>query len=117
MQMESLKSKAYGDRLEGKVVPYFGILVADKMECGSQKIALGDVIFCSGGSAGILLACIQDGNMLKAVVDSLARECSVSTYGHRFRLAGEVSIWPAGTIECSAAWHVDPDGTYVVLRM
>jgi hypothetical protein len=80
------------------------------------QVSVGDVIHCSG-VAGKVAACLLQGATLLVLVDTMVKRQTVATGSDLWDLDGGRQLWRADHIEQCLAWHEEPDGALMVVRM
>ena len=118
-QIEALRRKCFCDGLRGPSSQYPGVvgaLVADKMDCKSQRITVGDLVFYEN-SVGFVLACVDVGGNLYCMVEVWDLIGNVSTYGQRWATSDVIQMWPSEHVQCASAWKMEGVAGLVALRL
>ena len=80
-----------------------------------MQVSVGDVVF-RGEAAGIVLACVADGETLVAIVDVLSCVGKLSPHSASWALAAAREVWLAAHLESAMGWYEEPGGATIVLR-
>ena len=107
-----------GDMLLGRTQPLPGlpdVTVAFRMEVAGQEMHCGDVLIREG-VAGIVLACLQEGDALYLLVNVWRRSRDVSPHSSEWIETDIEDVWLAFNVHCCIAWYSCGERTWVVLR-
>jgi hypothetical protein len=85
------------------------------MEVAGQEMHCGDVLIREG-VAGIVLACLQEGDALYLLVNVWRRSRDVSPHSSEWIETDIEDVWLAFNVHCCIAWYSCGERTWVVLR-
>ena len=117
-QVHALRSKEFGNRMVGNLVPMPGFptaQLADSIEVYGMTISVHDVVVHAGG-IGQVLACCKEEDQLACIVSVMP---VVATVGCSFtcRTSSQRAVWKIEQILPALAWKREGDGNVTVVSM
>ena len=112
------KAAVSGDMLLGRTQPLPGlpdVTVAFRMEVAGQEMHCGDVLIREG-VAGLVVACLQEGDALYLLVNVWRWSRDVSPHSAEWIETDVEDVWLAFNVHCCLAWYSCGERTWVVLR-
>jgi hypothetical protein len=105
-------------RLRGTISPWPGLegaSIAPHMTIFGGHLSRGDVVL-RADDAGIIVACLQQGDLLLLMVDRLQLRVAVSQHCGRYQPLGGRSCWVAWHVEVALAWYMEAPVVVIVRR-
>lgn len=93
-----------------------GVLVADRLELGGVRAAVGDYLFRSDIAGLVVACCLADGD-LSLVVDVCQKVRDLSTHSSLWRKGGARQAWPLAEVSECVSWLDAGDDGVVVIQM